>query len=64
MKVKKDHQSLVRLENDVFTALLHIRKNCDWPVTMKVLASFAAREGLIKTRQTFNAKPKDTFRVH
>lgn len=51
-------QKQVRLEQDIYNALVSIQKNCDWPVALGVLANYAARHGMIKTRNTFNPKSK------
>lgn len=56
MSKKGDAQKQVRLEPDIHAALRDIQKNCDWPVSLAVLASFAARQGLSKTRKTFDSK--------
>ena len=56
MSEKCDKMKLVRLEGDVSAELVKIQKQCEWPVKMIALASFAARNGLPATRKTFNPK--------
>lgn len=54
----KTELKMVRLEPDVARELTGIQRRCPWPTDMKVLASFAARNGLAATRKNFNPKTK------
>jgi len=53
MSVKHDAFKQVRLDPKTHEALFLIQKDCDWPVSLNVLANYAIMHGLSRTRQAF-----------
>lgn len=53
-----DAAKQVRLEPDVHSLLVEIKRNCQWPVSISTLANYAARKGMNFTKRTFNKVKK------
>jgi hypothetical protein len=53
MPEKSDAPKQVRLDDENYLAILEIKKQCDWPVSITVLANHVFKHGISRTRQTF-----------
>jgi hypothetical protein len=58
MRKKANGQTQIRLEPQIYSELLIIQKDCDFPVSLTTLANYAAINGMADTRKTFNLAQK------
>lgn len=62
MSKSSDAKKQVRLDADNYNRLVDIQANCDWPVTLQVLANYGLRNGMSAVEKAFS-KPDVRFTI-